>query len=221
MTGIITAGKAWDTERKGVVVQTTRPDIPNLSDDVMVVWQDKRMRSPEQIRKAWALMGEIAEYQGQGKDDVYREQSTAFSVKHLEILQGQLFHLSGATVTMARDFITLLVEIIIEYGIPTKEPLYGLCDDIQKYVYACLMHKKCAVCGLKTELHHVDAVGMGRNRNEINHIGMRALPLCREHHTEAHTIGNHAFLEKYHLEPIVIDQQIAKRYRLKGFEDSE
>ena len=219
MSEIITQGRAWDTEHKGVVVQTTRPDVPNLSDEVLVVWHDARMRSPEQTRKAWALMGEIAEYQGQGKDDVYREQSTAFTLKHLELLQGQLFHLSTATVSTARAFINLLIEIILEYGIPTKEPLYGLCDDIPRYVYACLMNKKCAVCGKKTELHHVDAVGMGRNRREIDHIGMRALPLCGGidgHHEEAHRIGNRAFLDKYHLEPITIDANIAKKYHLKG-----
>ena len=216
MNEVITPGRAWDTERKGVVVQTTRPDIPNLSDEVLVVWKDKRGITSEQRRKAWALMTEIADYQGQTKDDVYAEQKTAFTLKHLEILQGELFRLSSATVTMARAFITMLIEIIIEYGIPTKEPLYGLCDDIPRYVYACLMNKKCAVCGRKTELHHVDAVGLGRDRREINHIGMRALPLCREHHEEAHRIGNTAFLERYHLEPIPIDEKIAKKYGLKG-----
>lgn len=214
MSEIITAGRAWDTE-KGVVVQTYRPDIPNLSNRVMVVWQDARMRTPEQIRKAWALMGEIAEFQGETKDDVYAEQKTAFSVKHLDILQGELFRLSSATVSAARAFITMLVEIIIEYGIPTKEPLYGLCDDIHRYVYACLMNKKCAVCGRKTELHHYDHVGIGRNRREIDHLGMRSYPLCREHHDEIHRIGEKAFDEKYHLEPIAIDEKIARKYGLK------
>lgn len=215
MSEIITTGRALDTE-KGVVVQTTRPDIPNLSEQVLVVWQDARMRTPEQIRKAWALMGEIAEYQGETKDDVYAEQKTTFTVKHLDILQGELFRLSSATVSAARAFITMLVEIIIEYGIPTKEPLYGLCDDIHRYVYACLMNKKCAVCGRKTELHHYDHVGMGRNRHEIDHLGMRAYPLCREHHDEIHQIGERAFDAKYHLEPIEIDEKIARKYGLRG-----
>ena len=215
MSEICTEGKVFETPQ-GVVVKTTRPPVDNLSDEVLVYWQDSRLRSLEQIRKAWALMTEIAEYQGQSKDDVYREQATAFSLKHLEILQGQLFHLSGATVSTARAFINLLVEIIIEYGIPTKEPLYGLCDDIGRYVYACLMHKKCAVCGLKTELHHWDHVGLGRNRREIDHIGMRAMPLCRIHHDEVHSIGEKAFAEKYHLIPIAIDEKIARKYNLKG-----
>lgn len=215
MSEVMTYGRAWETS-KGVVIQTTRPPLENLSDDVMVIWQDNRHITPEQRRKAWALMTEIAAFQGQDKEDTYAEQRSAFTLKHLETLQDGLFHLSTATVTTARAYITMLVEIIIEYGIPTKEPLYGLCDDIERYVYACLMNKKCAVCGKKTELHHVQAVGMGRNRREIDHIGMQALPLCREHHEEAHRIGNPAFLERYHLVPIPIDERIAKKYNLKG-----
>ena len=214
MSEIITAGIAYETP-KGCVVRTTRPAVEHLSDEVRVFWADNRCISAEQRRKAWALMTEIAAYQGQDKEDVYREQSAAFSIKNFESLQGHLFHLSTATVSEARDFINLLIEIIIEYGIPTKEPLYGLCDDLIRHTYACQMIKKCAVCGRKTELHHVDHVGMGYNRKEINHIGMRCLPLCREHHMEAHSIGQTAFDGKYHLEPIAIDEQIARKYGLK------
>lgn len=215
MSEIYTPGMAWDTS-KGVVVQTTRPDIDNLSDEVTVVWHDSRHITNEQRRKAWALMTEIAVYQGQSKEETYNEQKTIFSMKHLEILQDGLYRLSGSTVTMARAFIQMLIDTILEYGIPTKEPLYGLCDDIPRYVYACAMNKKCCVCGRKTELHHVQKIGMGRNRREIDHIGMLALPLCRDHHDEAHRIGETAFQEKYHLEPITIDERIAKKYSLKG-----
>ena len=214
MSEIITNGTAYETER-GVVVRTTRPSVDNLSDEVRVVWADSRKRSPEQIRKAWALMGEIAAFQGEDKDEVYREQCTEFSLKHLELLQGR-FHLSQATVSEARAFINLLVETIIEYGIPTKEPLYGLCDDLERYTYACLINKKCAVCGRKADLHHVDHVGIGFDRREICHLGMRCLPLCREHHMEAHSIGQETFAGKYHLIPIEINEEIAKKYRLKG-----
>lgn len=215
MSEVMTYGRAYDY-KGGVAVKTTRPPLENLSDDVMVIWQDSRHITPEQRRKAWALMTEIAAFQGQDKEDTYAEQRSAFTLKHLETLQEGLFHLSSATVTTARAFITMLVEIIIEYGIPTKEPLYGLCDDIERYVYACLMNKKCAVCGKKTELHHYDHVGLGRNRSEIDHIGMRAYPLCREHHDEIHSIGEKAFDAKYHLEPVTIDERIAKKYNLGG-----
>ena len=62
----------------------------------------------------------------------------------------------------------------------------------------------------------MDRVGMGRDRQEICHIGMRALPLCRAHHEEAHRHGDGRLMEKYHLEEVAIDGKIAKAYSLKG-----
>jgi hypothetical protein len=114
----------------------------------------------------------------------------------------------------ARLFITYLIDFCLLHGVDVGEPLYQLSEDIPRYVWACLMNKRCAVCGRKAELHHVDAVGMGRNRKEICHIGMRALPLCREHHTEIHAVGWEDFLRRYILEPVKIDERIADVYRL-------
>jgi hypothetical protein len=200
-----------------ICVLTTRPPVDNLSDEVTVCWQDARARSNEQIRKAWALMTEIAAFQGEDKEDVYREQKVAFSAKNLDELQGVLFGLSTATVSTASAFISMLVEIIIEYGIPTREPLFKPADDIQKYVYACMLHKKCCVCGKKADIHHCEgsAVGMGRNRNEMIHVGLELMPLCREHHQECHNIGQKAFNEKYHLVGIIADEMICRKVGLK------
>jgi hypothetical protein len=190
--------------------------VDNLSDEVTVTWQDNRSRTAEQNRKAWALMSEIADFQGQEKEATYKEQSLAFTDKYLEILQGRLFHLSTATVSEASAFITMLVEIIVENGIPTKQPLYTMCEDIDKYVYACLMNKKCCVCGKRADLHHVDAIGMGFNRNTKPQLGARVLPLCRVHHTEYHTIGGTAFGEKYHVVPVALDKRLAQKYNITG-----
>jgi hypothetical protein len=210
---ITTTGRVYE-QRGQAYILTTRPAVDNLSDEVTVCWQDARARSNEQIRKAWALMTEIAAFQGEDKEDVYREQKVAFSAKNLEELQGVLFGLSTATVSTARAFITMLIEIIIEYGIPTREPLFKLADDIQKYVYACLIHKKCAVCGKKADLHHVSAIGAGYNRNEKPQIGNLVLPLCREHHMEWHNIGGTEFENRYHIEPVQLDERLAKVYNL-------
>lgn len=212
---IQTDGKVY--EQRGVVyVKTSRPAVDNLSDDVIVVWQDSRNRTAEQNRKAWALMTEIADYQGQEKEATYREQALAFTDKFLEILQGRLFHLSTATVSEASAFITMLVEIIVENGIPTKEPLYQMCEDVEKYVYACLMNKKCCVCGKKADLHHVSTIGMGYNRNTKPQLGALVMPLCREHHMEYHSTGGTAFGEKYHVSPVPMDKRIAQRYKISG-----
>lgn len=214
---IQTEGKVY--EQRGVVyVKTSRPAVDNLSDEVTVTWQDNRGRTADQNRKAWALMSEIADFQGQEKEATYKEQSLAFTDKYLEILQGRLFHLSTATVSEASAFITMLVEIIVENGIPTKQPLYTMCEDVEKYTYACLMNKKCCVCGKKAELHHCDGsrIGMGYNRETKPQLGAMVMPLCRVHHNEYHTIGGTAFGEKYHVVPVTLDKRLAAKYNITG-----
>ena len=53
------------------------------------------------------------------------------------------------------------------------------------------------------------------NDEKILHEGMEAMPLCREHHTECHTIGQQTFLDKYHFDGgVVIDKSIAVVYGL-------
>ena len=217
MSEVMTAGRAVDTER-GVMVMTVRPDLPNLSDDVRVLWSDRRSITPEQRRKAWALMGEIAAFQGETKEQVHAEQKTAFTLRHLEILQGELFSLSTATVSTARAYITMLIDIIIEYGIPTREPLVELCDDIDKYLYTCTVTRTCAVCGRKgADIHHCEGstVGMGGNRRTMIHLGLELMPLCRTHHDECHRTGQRRFNEKYHIHGVTADENICKKVGLK------
>ncbi len=181
---------------------------------------DGRSRTAEQLRKAWAIMGDMAAHISGDKrnaaDDVYRPLAADFAQRAQETLQRRLFHLSDASVTEARDFISFLLDVCIEYEIPLSRPAADLTDDIQHYVYSCTVNRKCAVCGQRADLHHVDRIGMGRNRNEIDHEGLRALPLCREHHNEAHTVSTDVFCERYHLEPITIDKHIIEKLKLGG-----
>lgn len=212
---IQTDGKVVES-RGTVYVVTSRPAVDNLSDEVSVVWRDSRSRTAEQNRKAWALMTEIASFMGDDKESVYRQMAVDFTAKNLETLQGMLFHLSTATVSEASAFITMLVDIVLEYDIPTKQPLYAMCEDVQKYVYSCLLAKKCCVCGKKADLHHVDQIGMGYNRDTKPQLGALVLPLCRVHHSEWHTIGREAFGDKYHVEPVPMDKRIACKYNIGG-----
>ncbi len=177
---------------------------------------DGRTISPEQRRKAYAIMGEIAAWSGFTPDEIKLTMKRQYIDQHMEALQKELFSLSNCDMTTAREFISYLISFVLEFDVPTHVPLAELCEDIQQYVYACLMHKKCAVCGQKADLHHVDRVGMGHDRREICHIGMRCLPLCRAHLQEAHQHGDGELITKYHLEPVVIDGEIARVYKLKG-----
>jgi hypothetical protein len=109
-----------------------------------------------------------------------------------------------------------MVRFILEWDIPTSFPLLEYVDDISDYVYSCLINKKCCICGKPCDLHHTEAIGMGRDRDEIIHEGMKVLPLCREHHMEAHSMGQNAFEQKYHLNGgIVLDKTLCRIYKLK------
>ena len=184
-------------------------------DEVQVGLPDGRRITPDQRRKAYALMNEIAEWMGDLPEYVKRLMKMDFMVTRMQALQKQIFSLSDCDVTTAREFINYLIDFIIEHDVPTQTPLIELCEDISKYVYACLMHKKCAVCGKShADLHHVTAIGAGVNRDTVYQIGIPVLPLCREHHMESHNIGQQEFLKLHHLQPIGLTVEIGKKYKL-------
>lgn len=183
-------------------------------DSIQVGLPDARTITPQQRRKAFALIGEIAEYTGYTKDQAHLTLKHEFIANHLEALQKELFSLSDCDVTTAREYISYLIDFCLKFDVPTHQPLADLCDDLERYIYACLLCKKCCVCGKRAELHHVDRIGMGNDRTKVNHIGRRCLPLCRTHHMEVDQIGDEALCERYHVEPVKIDERIAITYKL-------
>jgi hypothetical protein len=214
-----------DWEHGGtVLIRAPLPRIETAIDrrysDVQVGYNDGRHISPEQRRKAYVLMAQVAEYihgvrNADALEDTKQFLKADFVFNHMQAMQRRVFSLSNVSMNTASDFITYLVDFIIRNDVPSDVSLIENCEDIAKMVYACLMAKKCVCCGKPADLHHVDSVGAhGGNRDRINHIGLQCLPLCRVHHTELHTMGNKSFMEKYHLQSIPIDAKIAKLYKL-------
>ena len=178
--------------------------------ECLIVLKDSRTITAEQRKKAYALLGEIADYMGEMPEYTKRLFKLKFIHDELKGIADDVFSLSNCDVTIAHDFITYLIDFIIAHEIPTKVPLAELCE----FVYSCAMKKICCVCGKKAELHHYDAIGSRYDRDKPVHEGLRALPLCREHHIRAHEIRKETFLEEYHLQPITIDKSICKKWRL-------
>jgi len=211
-------GKITKLDERGMSIYANYDNIDrailrNYS-TVQVLLADGRTLLPEQRKKIYALLNDIADWQGDLPALVKRLMKIEFITSRQEKLAGKMFSLSNCDMTTAREFITYLIDFVLEYEVPTREPLTQLNDDIKMYIYACLMRKRCALCGDKADLPHVSSIGMGRNRNEVYQIGMRVLPLCRAHHTEAHTKGVKWLLEGNHLEPIKLTVEIGKKYGL-------
>lgn len=215
-------GKIVDVKPNGMITITAYyPDYNILAkrryENVEIELIDGRPISDHQRKMCYALIGEIADWSGMDRQTTKEALKFDFLAELETNTCNRLFSLANASMSLIAAFQNHLIRFILENDIPTKKPLLEYTDDIDDYLYYCLMSKKCCLCGKKAELHHSgERVGMGRNRNEINHIGMLAQPLCREHHTEAHTIGQTTFNERYHLSRgIAIDQTLARLYRLK------
>lgn len=184
--------------------------------DCLVQMIDSRPLSDKQRRACYALIGEIADYVGEGKDRTKEYMKLKFLADDFGETADKIFSLSNAPMSLVCAFQKYLVSFILQWDIPCHFPLLKFVDDIPDYVYSCLINRKCCVCGSRAELHHVDRVGMGRNRDEIIHEGMEAMPLCRTHHAECHTMGQKEFDEKYHLEGgVPLDRTLCKIYNLK------
>ena len=184
--------------------------------DCLVQMIDSRPLSDKQRRACYALLGEIADFTGNGKDSTKEYMKLKFLAEDFGETADKIFSLSNAPMSLVCALQRFLVRFILDWDIPTKFPMLDLVDDVGDYLYACLINRKCAVCGKRADLHHVDHVGMGRDREEIIHEGMEALPLCREHHAEAHTLGAQSFAGKYHIEHgVKLDKTLCRIYRLK------
>lgn len=217
-------GRIVDIKEGGeAIIHVTLPNLNHaldrLYDKVEIILPDGRRISPEQRRHCYILISEIAEFiegyrTAETIEDTKQMLKLEFMVRRMEDIERRMFSLSDTSMTVAREFITFLIDFIIRHDIPTKVSLLEHCEDVSRYVYSCLVNKKCCICGKPADLHHVQSVGSQGYRDKINHIGLEALPLCREHHTESHTKGQVEFMKQYHLEPIKIDKKIAKIYKL-------
>lgn len=212
-------GRVKDYNERGIL--TVIADYPNAERLIdrqyktcRIVLNDSREISAEQRKKAYALLGEISDYMGEMPEYTKRLFKLKFIHDTMQGLAESIFSLADCDVTTAREFITYLIDFIIAHEIPTRVPLAELCEDVQKYVYMCALKRVCCVCGKKAEIHHYDAIGSKYDRTKPIHEGLRALPLCREHHTEAHNDEKDVFLKKYHIEPIVLDKKLCKKWGL-------
>lgn len=208
-------GEIIDYDGHFLTVRTVCDDWDYIVDHkvktAQVVLDDGMHISSAQNKALHATFRDIADYTG-NPDALTKE-----ALKILYAKEKQIPYFSAAELTMdeAGEFIDWLLAWCVTNDIPLSEKLTARCADIRRIMYACVMAKRCAVCGAFADLHHVDAIGMGGNRETASHAERRVMALCRTHHTEAHNIGNKRFCEKYKLEPVKVDRKIARKYKLK------
>ncbi len=215
----IITGKIMTLDDTGLTIAASYGNIDRAIlreyDEVQIGLPDGRSITPKQRRTAYMIIGYIADWIGMEKEETKGLMKTEFIVKELQGLHKEIFSLSCCDETTAREFISFLIDFAIAHGVQCDIPLWQLTDDVNRYVYSCLINKKCAVCGAEhVDLHHVEAIGMGRDRYDIIQIGIPVISLCRICHTKAHTRGSSWLIDDIKLIPVPITIDIGKKYGL-------
>ena len=189
---------------------------------VSLIASDENGVSAQQRKFAFALL-----------HDIWLSQKGGYWVQEVETLRRHFyaayeyyngldfgdFSLSNGkgTKTDTNQFINMLLDYAAIHDISLSvKPLNELePQEIARWEYRCLMEKMCVVCGKKpSDLHHLDTIGSGRNRQHTNHLGHRAVQICREHHNLAHSLGIETFMQRFKINGIKIDEKIAMAHRL-------
>lgn len=211
----------YDERRGVVVIEAPYTDFVAMCrreyEFVEIQMLDSRPLSAKQRRNCYAMIREISAWNGDTPEENKKFLKMDFWCGELLQVADTMFSLSNAPMSIVAAFQSWLARFIVRNDVPTKRPMLEYIDDIDDYVYTCLINKKCPICGKKADLHHVKALGMGMDRTEVIHEGLEVISLCREHHTEVHTIGKSEFFKKYHLENgIICDKTICRLYGLKS-----
>lgn len=180
-----------------------------------LIFDDKRHITSQQRKLIFALINDLIEYTGDygltelWEDRFKRETMSCFNLEH--------FSLSDCSISTANLMILVILNFLFEEEIPFKlKWWHELPSDFPRQMLA-LKNKQCVICGKNNaDIAHYKTIGAGRNRKKVNQVGMYIMTLCRVHHTEQHKIGIRTFLGKYHLRPIKITPEIAKKYNLGG-----
>lgn len=214
--------KIMNITPQGQMIIVAPADISRLArwdaKEALVEIVDPRPLSDKQRKMCYALINEIADWSGESRTGAKQSLKIDFLSQNIERIGEQIFSLSNAPMSLVAEFQKYLVEFCIDFDVPTKLPLYEYCDDIDAYVFKCVMSKKCVICGKRADLHHCEGsrVGLG-SRDKMIHEGLEVITLCRLHHDECHSTSEREFFEKYHLNGgVIADKSICRLYKLKA-----
>lgn len=167
-----------------------------LGTEVDISFIDPNDVSHKQRKLIFALLNDIEDYTG----DPVEYRRHILTQQYMGYYNMTSFSLSDCSMTEGRLFIEFILAFIFKFGIPIRKETSSLMKEEKGFIYLCILNRKCIICGERAELAHYQAVGSGRNRKKISHIGNRILPLCPTHHRTQHNMGINSFNKYYHLE---------------------
>ncbi len=225
------SGKAYWRNDRWIIIPDRQPNLEHIEtlngghiDGVPVVYdmEDRRKARPRQRALFFALLGDIHNWSGEPTEWLKEYFYTRYTIK----TAGNEISLADDTKNTVSDAVKLIddvVDFVFEFGVPVKEGYVLLPRNENYFQYECIKHRQCLVCGQHGDIHHVEGipgntVGMGGNRNHVNHSQRVLACLCREHHEICHKYGTDKFCRTYKLTHlgIKVDAETLKRIGVQG-----
>lgn len=194
----------------------------NLKDnnkDIYVHVDDGRHITVQQNNKIHAMIGEISKWNGDFDKDVTKE-----SLKIDFAIEKGIFKsvkVSEFSISEANDFIEFLIVFCLVNNVEFKTWLLDEIKGNYGWERHCLDSHKCCICGQHAQYAHWYSVGIGRDRNNVNHIGNYIMALCGVDHFKQHTAGLTTFIQKNHLKGVKITEEIQDQLRLETKKSKE
>ena len=168
---------------------------------------DGRRISAKQRKLIYALFKDISLYTGYEVEELKELLKIDFMIDK----DRDYFSLSDVEIEVATEFIEYILEFMFAFDVPINKKVVVLAREVNNFLYLCLIHRKCAVCGYHADIHHHEnLVGMGMDRAKHNHEDSRYIALCRVHHNECHNIGHKTFEDKYKITAIKLNEATIK-----------
>lgn len=172
---------------------------------------DGRRISAKQRKLIYALFKDISLYTGYEVEELKELLKIDFMIDK----DRDYFGLSDVEIEVATEFIEYILEFMFAFDVPINKKVVVLAREVNNFLYLCLIHRKCAVCGYHADIHHHEnLVGMGMDRAKHNHEDSRYIALCRVHHNECHNIGHKTFEDKYKITAIKLNEAAIKELRI-------
>lgn len=192
--------------------------VSGSKEQFYVDWElaDTRRVRKKQRRLFFALLNDIVDHFVVPQDflkDMFYLQYQYYTGKEISLADH-----TRSSVTDANVLIELVIDFMFEWHVPFAKGYELLPKEEQYFIYQCCRHRVCLVCGLPADIHHTDTVGMGVDRNKVDHTQHRVLPLCRTHHQNYHQLGPEKFAELYHVpvNGIKLDEETLKKINVRG-----
>lgn len=189
--------------------------INGLANGVLAV-DDGRTISGAQRGLLYALFDDIRQASG---ERIYEKEKVKKIMKTSFISEKQIkpFSLSNVSMELANEFIDYVLEFTFIHKVPLKFKTFEAAREWRTWSYLCFKHRECTICRKEqAQVHHITTVGMGRNRNKVDHSKMLLIMLCADHHQKAHSIGWETFSNYYHVAGTFIPIEVLRGLNIRG-----